>query len=389
MSYIKTTFILNRRNKLKLNGKGSLELCATLEGKRKFKYTGIDLLPKEWDAKNQRVKGKKVVYSELNARLQSLKANIEIIQNAKRFKEKKVSLSIIDELFQPKASRLLIDFVSDEIDCSMHKTGTINDYKNTLNHLKSYPRALKTPMDNINFEWMSGFHQYLVQKGLGSNTVHKIFKNLRMFLNRARKKNLLENLPNYRVNKQIVRKEILTLEQLEKLENLDFKEYETTLEQIRDMFLFGCYTGLRISDVIDLKWSHLKSVNDEMHLDKMTVKVNKLVELNLSNLFLLDEKSRPVNLVNKYKGESKIYVFPKLASQTINKGLKTICLLAEIDKNLTFKSSRDFFGTFMSTKVATPLLMRLMQHSDIKTTMIYVSLSSELINEGLLKVDWE
>ena len=45
MNYIKTSFIFNRRNKLKNNGKGSLELCATIGGKRKFKYTGIDLFP--------------------------------------------------------------------------------------------------------------------------------------------------------------------------------------------------------------------------------------------------------------------------------------------------------------------------------------------------------
>ena len=75
--------------------------------------------------------------------------------------------------------------------------------------------------------------------------------------------------------------------------------------------------------------------------------------------------------------------------QFINRHLKVIAELANLKINLIFHTARHSFGTYMSSKIPLPQLMYLMQHSDIRTTMIYVTIHNDLVKQGLLKVDWE
>ena len=65
-----------------------------------------------------------------------------------------------------------------------------------------------------------------------------------------------------------------------------------------------------------------------------------------------------------------------------------LTLHAGISKNVTFHIGRHTFGTLMATKIPLPTLQNLMQHSDIKTTMIYVNMSKQMIDDSLDKVDW-
>jgi integrase len=74
---------------------------------------------------------------------------------------------------------------------------------------------------------------------------------------------------------------------------------------------------------------------------------------------------------------------------TYNKHLKTIAGKAKINKNLTSHIARHTFLTFMADKVSTPTLMRMAQHSDIKTTMQYIHMSEKMKQEELKKVNWE
>ncbi|MDC1352983.1 tyrosine-type recombinase/integrase, partial [Flavobacteriales bacterium] len=57
-------------------------------------------------------------------------------------------------------------------------------------------------------------------------------------------------------------------------------------------------------------------------------------------------------------------------------------------KNVTFHMGRHTFGTIMASKIPLPTLQNLMQHSDIKTTMIYINMSSKMIDDSLGKVNW-
>jgi len=81
-------------------------------------------------------------------------------------------------------------------------------------------------------------------------------------------------------------------------------------------------------------------------------------------------------------------VFPNLSESKINRHLKEIAKEAGINKNVTFHMGRHTFGTIMASKIPLPTLQNLMQHSDIKTTMIYINMSSKMIDDSLGKVNW-
>ena len=101
------------------------------------------------------------------------------------------------------------------------------------------------------------------------------------------------------------------------------------------------------------------------------------------------KKSKPEIILGKYYDKGSKYIFPSIPEPIINLHLKAIADAAKIPVKITFHTARHSFGTYMSTKIPIPQLMYLMQHSDIKTTMIYVNTSQELVKEGLMKVDWE
>jgi site-specific recombinase XerD len=92
--------------------------------------------------------------------------------------------------------------------------------------------------------------------------------------------------------------------------------------------------------------------------------------------------------LERYYNDQNELVFPKLPESKINRHLKEIAKEAGISKKVTFHMGRHTFGTIMSTKVPLPTLQNLMQHSDIKTTMIYVNMSNDMIDDSLGKVDW-
>lgn len=182
---------------------------------------------------------------------------------------------------------------------------------------------------------------------------------------------------------------------------MTFKEDEAYLDKIRDLFLISCFTGLRFGDVATLAPKHILQADRGLQIKKQSVKVDKVIELPLHGLFKVKgAKSRPEQLVQRYLdmhheqyGKKRAFekepFFQKLTNQYVNRELKTIAERANIKKNVTCHVGRHTFATHLASKKVSPqILMELLQHSDIKTTMKYVHLSKKLIFEELDKTQW-
>jgi integrase len=82
-------------------------------------------------------------------------------------------------------------------------------------------------------------------------------------------------------------------------------------------------------------------------------------------------------------------IFPQYTNQHANRILKVLAVAAKIPTKLTFHIARHTFGTFLAEKTCNPyLIMDLMGHTDIKTSMIYIHRSQERINRQLKDVNW-
>ena len=380
------------------NSLGLIEIQAYLRGERVQKYYSTKIKVKlcEWNKKDKKITNKNKDADKHNYTLKRYIKELEDEQFKKGFDNMPFTFEDIKRYFTHKKEKTssFVSFVNAEIesDLSLSKK-TKAQHRNTMNILKQF-----TPEDilfsDLKYDFLDKFTNYLIGKDYEQNTIHKHHKNLKKFIGLAIKKELTDiknPYNNYKVKSEQKTRDVLSIKEVEALAKLTFNENETKLKQVRDMFLFACYTGLRISDVCALKPEYIKNLEQGIELDFVTIKVKKRAELPLYKLFTVkDLPSLPEQIINEYLKLQKPFVFPKLSEQFINRQLKDLAGLVGIKIKLTFHIARETFGTYMAGKVEPFYLKRLMQHSDIKTTMRYVHLDKKMMNEKLDKVtSWD
>lgn len=161
------------------------------------------------------------------------------------------------------------------------------------------------------------------------------------------------------------------------------------LERIRDMFLFCCYTGLRYSDGIALEKKNIR-VGDHGGLFveiPLMQKVDMPVYLPLHILF----DGKPQQIAMKYQDNDSLYLFGKpVTNQYFNRELKTIACDAGLNIKLTSHVARHTFGSLLAEIKPDPyLIMELMGHNSLTTSMIYIHNSRERVNRQLEGLKWD
>jgi integrase len=96
-----------------------------------------------------------------------------------------------------------------------------------------------------------------------------------------------------------------------------------------------------------------------------------------------------LDILNKYLPNATTTIFPTYTNQHTNRLLKVIAGIAKTPMRLTFHIGRHTFGSMMAEIIQNPyLIMDLMGHADIKTSMIYIHTSQERINRQLKGLNW-
>ena len=156
----------------------------------------------------------------------------------------------------------------------------------------------------------------------------------------------------------------------------------------RDLFLTGCYTGLRFSDLINLKKENIIYNPDDggtyLRIQEKKTKKWK-ANIPLHRLF----NGKVLKIFAKYESRFRETIFPDLVTdQCVNRNLKIIHQIMKFDvSNLTFHLSRHTFGTLMAElDIAPYLVQQYMMHSDIKTTMKYIHTSRMNQNKMLERI---
>ncbi|WP_237274501.1 tyrosine-type recombinase/integrase [Tenacibaculum ovolyticum] len=171
----------------------------------------------------------------------------------------------------------------------------------------------------------------------------------------------------------------LSSHEIKKIESLE-SEKDTSIFHTQNLWLFTFYfAGIRISDAIKLKWSDFKNGR----LFYVMNKNEKPLSLKVS------AKAKAIlDYYKKEKNENNGFIFPFLkhvnesdtedifrktrnATKLLNKYLKRIAGVCEIDKNLSNHIARHSFGNIAGNKIHPRMLQKLYRHSDLKTTLIY------------------
>ena len=211
-------------------------------------------------------------------------------------------------------------------------------------------------------------------QALSKHTAKMYYSVLVAVLNQAVREELIEANPTSKVSadeKKPIQPEgsartYLSLDELQRL-----IDTECGNENLKQAFLFSCYTGLRFSDIITLQWEDLKIENNHTFIKKTMVKTKQdiIVPIGKSARLYLPPK--------RHK-----YIFDLPTLPTINIELKRWAKRAKIDKNLHFHVSRHTFATSLLTKGADLYsVSKLLGHTNINTTQVY----AEIVNQK--KVD--
>ena len=301
---------------------------------KRFKYsTGETINPKFWNKTAQRVKASKQFkeYPEFNSRLDKIENGInnafrtllnDGIQPNNTLLKEVLENELSDNLLKPKQVTLF-EFIESYIEESkLNKTiGTIKVYKTTFKYLKEYAKKYKPiNYESITLEFYNHYLGFLKSThNLSSNTVGKHIKTIKSFMNEATERGHNKNLEFRNKKFKTIREEAdtvyLSIEELEKIEELDLKA-SIRLERVRDLFLIGCYTGLRFSDFTQINPENI--VSDNTVIQIRTQKTGQRVSIPLHKTVR--------TILKKYRNK-----LPKAyTNQTMNDYLKEVVGLAGI-----------------------------------------------------------
>ena len=385
--------------------------------------TGYRIDATKWDADKQRVKNGcsnklKQSASEINASL--LEYYTEIQSIFKRFEVEDVmpTPEQIKEAFnalhkpvseepKPKKEALPCDFfqVFDDFveDCGRQNNWTDSTFEKfaaVKNHLTNFREGLT--FEFFDERGLNDYVGYLRDvKEMRNTTIGKQLSFLKWFLRWAFKKGVHQNnaYDSYKPKLKSTQKKIifLTWDELNRLREFKIPSNKQALERVRDVFLFQCFTGLRYSDVFNLRRSDIKGD----HIEVTTVKTSDslIIELNNHSKAILD----------KYKDVAfeDDKVLPVITNQKMNDYLKELAELAGIDEPIrqtyykgneridevtpkyallgTHAGRRTFICNALALGIPPQVVMKWTGHSDYKAMKPYIDIADDIKANAMSK----
>ena len=321
-------------------------------GKKKYLplkyYTNESILPEKWDikagapiaptAKNKRINS--IEYKELKAALDNIEATakdvLRRLENDGQPITNELLISELDKIYknykEVEAIKTddFLSFIDDYIQNTDKKKPTIKQYKIVRNNIFEYAELMrKRPTFNdIDLDYYLGFVEFLTAKGYSPNTIGSRVKGLKLFMNEAYERDLHTNLDfkkkRFSKPKEETTSVYLNNDELLKIYDCDFSK-KRKLDRVRDIFLIGCYTGLRFSDLSQLKYDN---IGGDGTITVKTVKTGKTVVIPIHTVVR--------TILAKYNNE-----LPKmLSNQKFNDYIKEVTKAAGIDESIFLQTTK-------------------------------------------------
>ncbi len=275
------------KNQTNEQGQNLIVLYFNYEGQRLVYSTGQTIDPKYWNKAEQRAKKTLHGYKTLNGYLDSLQAKILELYRVCLSEGKNPSVKVLKQgldLFLSKAEqkreRSFTDYFNEflQVKSSTLQYKTIQKYKTFLNTITAFSKQSGQSLDfgNHDVKLYEKYIAYRAEQGKSDETTSKEIALWKTFLHWATEREYNHNHKFIRQFKTFERgKDVLSLtdKELFYLYNFDLS-HNKKLEQIKDAFLFSCFTGLRFSDVVKVNKKMVQGNRLTLHQTKTTNKVS-------------------------------------------------------------------------------------------------------------------
>lgn len=328
----------------------------TIDGKFVQFSTKLELSPELWNQQTQRaniVKGSAAAATDVNERLTYITSRMLELYRELQEHDLYVTAEKVKNAFMGHTIRehTLLSLFRQHLD-NLEKTkgvtispATVQKYDRAYRHLAEFLKTEYHVSDialmEINHMFITDWERYLRTKcNCGTNTTAKFMQSFRMIVLMARNNGWLIGDPfaNYKIKIEKVDRGYLTQEEIRRMAEKEFPCKR--LEQVRDIFLFSCFTGLAYIDAKALTEDDIQPGFDgRLWIMTKRVKTNTDVRVPLLDF--------PLSILQKYKGKQPFkLVLPVLSNQKMNAYLKEIADVCGIQKNLTFHTARHFQSSF-------------------------------------------
>ena len=352
------------------NGNKSIFLDTYLNGKRYRDYLKLYVIPEKTPLDKER--------------------NRETLETAKIIQSQRVvdlqkSAHGLSSVSNKKQKMLIVDYIKHVASTKKTQRAKSN-YDTLISIIQNFApnTTLKQADKDFCLEFISHIKTSGIKTGkLSVNTQSLYLKLLKTVLKQAVENEIIPANPLDRIPKELKPKTtsteipFLTIDEVKKLINT-----ETPYTDIKEAYLFSCYTGLRFSDIKTLTWGQIRKTNGDMMLTYIQQKTQKQEYLPLAkpDIELLSGKTQT-------KDNDLVFRLPN--NNTTNEKLRHIASAAGIDnKKVTFHVGRHTAATtLLSLGVGIETVSKILGHSDIKITQVYAKVIAGQVKAGVHKLD--
>lgn len=398
LNYTYSRILWVKKGKQRSNGEAPIYLRITIDGKRSELATKKWVAVDKWNASTQTIKGNTEEIRISNTFLQTLLSKVDRIHFDLSMQEQiptpdqiKNQLLGIEEKPQEKTMLDAFEYhnlkMADMVKIGKTSSKTLLRYKITQNKVVAFmERKFKLsdmPLKEMRLAFITEFeHHLLTVDKIQSNTAHKYIKNLKKIMNMAVGLNWIPANPFnlFKCSYVSTDREILNEEELDiiRLKKITVPR----LAEVRDVFVFCCYTGFAYSDVYQFTHDAVT-----IGLDKeYWLCTNRQKTGTRESVLLLPI---PLQIIEKYRNDEYCIKSNKLlpvnSNQRYNSYLKELADICGIKKHLTTHIARHTFATTVTLANGVPIetVSSMLGHKNIRTTQVYAKVIEKKVSDDM------
>ena len=378
-STFKVLFYLKKGSEKK-NGEVMIMARITIDGKLCQFSTKQSILPENWNIAAGKAKGKDA--GRINALLEDIKASLNNIYHEQQRRDNYVTAEKVKNEFLGHSEKheTILDLFKKHNDDVKQLVGisktiaTYRKYEVTRRHLTEFIQSKYNISDiainEITPMFITDFELYLRTTCKCSyNTTAKFLQFFKRIILIARNNGILIGDPfaNYKIRLEKVDRGYLSEDEIKII--LKKKMVSERLENVRDLFIFSCFTGLAFSDIHGLRKEHIVEDSNGVRWIRKGRQKTKI----MCNIPLMEV---PLKILEKYSTNEYCrkhgVLFPVLCNQKMNACLKELADICGIKKTLTTHVARHTFATFaLANGVSIESVAKMLGHTNVQMTRHY------------------
>lgn len=390
-----TLHFYTRSKNANTTGKLPIYVRLTVNGER-LEFSSKKFIDKtKWSPELAKMKGSTEEARSINSYLDMMRSKVLSTEMDLMHKEEEISIENFQAILlgTNRTDRMLIPIFQDHNNKmkallgKKYAHGTLQRFQVTLNHIENFLswkyKVSDIRIDKIDHAMIMELEFYLRSvKNCANNTAVKYIRNFRKIINICLNNDWLDKDPFSKYDGKVyeIDKEFLTEEEIQKIYAKRF--VNSRLEQVRDIFIFCCFTGLVYIDVQQLKKDHLGiGIDGQKWIFKNRQKTD--VRSKIPLLPIAEE------LVQKYAEHPKCInedrILPVLSNQKMNSYLKEIGDVCGIQKEITFHMARHSFATSITLTNGVPIesVSKMLGHKSLRTTQHYAKVLDKRVSDDM------